>query len=234
MESNIPAIVGEVEAGRAAKVRREINKLIKGVNTSQFDLMDLLHETKSGHYYSPEFESFSKYAKSLDIKYTKAYYLVKIKELMLGVELARSVYEPVGLGKLRIISRLDLKGEYKGVPMPQIIKELVLKAGQMSLEEIKLEVETILGMTEDESMVWLNILLKKLARDNAVKPALALAKKHMPESQTKDEEGNYKDPSDGAALEMICANFLADPNFNPPEEIVEQPTEVENDNVEDQ
>jgi hypothetical protein len=56
----------------------------------------------------------------------------------------------------------------------------------------------------------------------------------MPESQTKDEEGNYKDPSDGAALEMICANFLADPNFNPPEEIVEQPTEVENDNVEDQ
>jgi hypothetical protein len=74
-------------------------------------------------------------------------------------------------------------------------------------------------------MVWLNIHLKKLARENCVKPALALAKKHMPESQTKDDDGNFIDPSDGAALEMICANFLADPNFNPlPEQPVE-PTE---------
>ena len=32
--------------------------------------------------------------------------------------------------------------------------------------------------------------------------------------------------SDGAALEMMAANILADPNFNT-EEIVEQPTEVE-------
>lgn len=214
---NVPAIVGEIEAGRGAKVRRDINKLIKGVNTNTFDLMDLLHEMKSKQYYSPDFESFSKYAKSLEIKYTKAYYLVKIRELMLGVGLGRIVYEPVGLGKLRVISKLNLEGEYKGVPMPLIIKELAEKAGAMSLEDVTFEVDTILGLTEDESMVWLNIHLKKLARENCIKPALALAKKHMPESQTKDADGNFIDPSDGAALEMICANFLADPNFNPPE-----------------
>lgn len=224
MEPNIPAVVGEVEAGRAAKVRREINKLIKGVNTSNFDLMDLLYEVKANHYYSPDFESFSKYAKSLDIKYSKSYYLVKIKGMMLAVNVDRDVYEPIGTGKLRVISKLSVEGEYKGVPMTQIIKELTLKAQQMSAEEVEFEVNTILGLTEDESMVWLNLHLKKLARDNVVKPALALAKKHMPESQTKDEDGNFVDPSDGAALEMICANFLADPNFNPTEE---QPSEIE-------
>lgn len=212
-------IVGEVEAGRAAKVRREVNKLIKGTNTSTFDLMDLLHEVKAHQYYSPEFESFSKYAKSLDLRYTKAYYLVKIRELMLGIGLDRAVYEPVGMGKLRVISKLNLEGEYKGIPMPLIIKELTEKAGEMSLEEVTFEVDTILGLTEDESMVWVNIHVKKLARENCIKPALAKAKMFM--GQTKDDEGEYHDASDGSALEMVCANFLADPNFENPNETVE-------------
>ena len=218
MEPNIPAVVGEVEAGRAAKVRREVNKLIKATNSSTFDLAVLLYEMKKNQYYSPEFESFSKYAKSLDLKYTKSYYLVKIVSLMQGVGLERATYEPVGMGKLRVISKLNLEGEFKGVPMPLVIKELTEKALHMSLEDVTFEVDTILGLTEDESMVWLNVHLKKLARDNAVKPALALAKKHMPESQKKDDDGNFVDPGDGAALEMICANFLADPNYNPTEE----------------
>jgi hypothetical protein len=218
-EPNIPVIVGEVEAGRAATVRRAVNKLIKGVNTNTFDLAELLYEMKEKQYYSPEFESFSKYARSLDLKYTKSYYLVKIVSLMLGVALARPVYEPVGLGKLRVISKLNLEGEYEGVPMPLIIKELTEKAGGMSLEDVTFEVNTILGLTEDESMVWLNILCKKLARENCIKPALAKAKMFM--GQTKDDEGEYHDASDGSALEMVCANFLADPNFENPNETVE-------------
>src|ERR1035437_1825620 len=232
-EPNVPVIVGEVEAGRAAKVRREINKLVKGVSTNTFDLAELLHEAKTGHYYSPDFESFSKYAKSLDIKYTKCYYLVKIVENETAAGLKRSEYEPAGLVKLRTISRLETEGSYKDVPLPLIIRELTLKAPQMTPEEVTFEVETILGLTLDESMVWLNIKLKKLARENCVKPALALAKKHMPESQKKDADGNFIDPSDGAALEMICANFLADPNFNPsdagPAEV--SPTEVDDDPI---
>lgn len=212
----VPVVMGEIEAGRGAKVRREINKLIKAVSTNSFDLMDLLYEVKSNHYYSPDFESFSKYAKSLEIKYSKAYYLVQIKSLMVGVNLDRPLYEPLGIYKLRTIAKLKLEGEYNGIPMPQVIKELVEKAASMSDEEVKLAVDEILGLTKDESMVWLNIQLKKSARDNVIKPALELAKKHMPESQTQDAEGNYIDPSDGAALEMICANFLADVNFNPP------------------
>ena len=36
--------------------------------------------------------------------------------------------------------------------------------------------------------------------------------------QQKDEEGEYHDASDGAAMEMVFANWLADPNFDPPED----------------
>jgi hypothetical protein len=217
--SDEQVIVGEVEAGRAAKIRREIAKLVKGVNTNTFDLAEKLWEVKTEQYFTEYgFESFSKFCKDIaDLKYSKSYYLVAIVTLMRGADISRTTYEPVGLGKLRVISRLKLEGEFHGVPMVAIVKELTLKAASMSLEEVQFEVDTILGLTEDESMVWMNFHLKKLARENAVKPAIALAKKFMPESQTKDEDGNYVDPSDGAALEMIAANFLSDPNFNPSE-----------------
>ncbi len=236
MESTVPVIVGEIEAGRAAKVRREINKLVKGVSTNTFDLAELLYEAKSGHYYEPDFESFSKFAKSLAIKYTKCYYLVKIVTNMIAADLKRIEYEPVGMVKLRAISRLTATGEYNGIAMPLVIRELTLKAMQMSPEEVTQEVDAILGLTADESFVWINIKLKKLARDNAVKPALALAKKHMASSQTKDPEtGEYIDPSDGAALEAICADYLSDPNWNPSEEqiaIAKEATEVDDDPAE--
>jgi hypothetical protein len=216
-EPNVPAIVGEVEAGRAATVRRQINKLIATSNSSTFDLMDLFHESKTKNYIAGwGFESFSKYAKSLDIKYTKAYYLVKIKENMLAAGLERVQYEPVGMGKLRIISRLKPETEYKGTPVSLLIRELTLKAGQMTQEEVQFEVDTIMGLTEDESMVWINLKVKKLARENVIKPAFEKAKKHLGTTPSPDEEGQHVDASDGRALEMICANFLADPNFDTP------------------
>jgi hypothetical protein len=129
--------------------------------------------------------------------------------------LTREQYEPVGLTKLRTLSVLnkELEKEFNGVPMPLVVNQLTLKAPQMTAEEVQYEVDTILGLTEDESMVWVNIHVKKLARENVIKPALALLKKHIG-SVGPDEEGNYKDPSDGQALEFMAANTLADPNWN--------------------
>jgi hypothetical protein len=216
--------VGEQDMSRAAACRRAINKLIKATTANTFDLMDLLYESKAKNYYSGwGFETFSKFAKSLDIKYSKSYYLVAIKENMIAAGLERNQYEPVGLGKLRVIAKLEPESEYKGTPVSLLIRELTLKAKEMSLEEIQFEVDTILGLTEDESMVWLNIRLKKLARENVVNPGLAKAKRFM--GQQKDEEGEYHDASDGAAMEMVFANFLADPNFDTQEDAETPPNE---------
>ena len=210
-------VVGDVEAGRAQKVKREINKLISNVNTNTFDLAELLYETKTKQYFSDwGFESFSKYAKSLAVKYTKSYYLVKVIALMKGSDVPRTTFEEVGMGKLRIISRLDLEGEYNEVPMPLVIRELTLKARQMSAEEVQFEVDAIMGLVADESMVWENFHLKKAARDNTVRPAIAKMIKFLP--QTEGEDGQKNDASKGAALEMICANFLADPNYDTDED----------------
>jgi len=210
-------IVGEVEAGRATQCRRAINKLISTSNSSTFDLAELLFEAKSKNYFAGwGFESFSSYAKSLEMKYTKSYYLVRVVQNMKAAGLERSQYEPVGLGKLRVISRLKPDKEYNGVAVSLLIRELTLKAIDMSLEEVQFEVDTIMGLTEDESLVWLNIRCKKAARENVIKPALAKAKRYLgtkPADGIEGDEGLQKDESDGRALEMIAANFLADPNW---------------------
>ncbi len=223
--SDEQSIVGEVEAGRASAIKRQVQKLIRGVSSSSFDLADLLYEIKTNNFHvGYGFTSFSQYLKSLvehGMKYSKAYYLYRVTENGVSAGLKREEYEPVGLTKLRLISRLKPAGEFNGVPMPLIIRELTLKAVNMTPEEVQFEVDTIMGQTEDESMVWMNFKMKKLARENVVKPAIALIKKHCPESQLVDEDGNVAEMSDGAALEMMAANTLSDPNLNPGGELNE-------------
>ena len=77
-------VVGDVEAGRSAKIKREVNRLIKGVSEVTFDLADLLYEIKSKNFFAEwGFTSFSQYLKSLieqGMKYSKSYYLYRIKE----------------------------------------------------------------------------------------------------------------------------------------------------------
>ena len=214
--SDEQVVVGDAEAGRAASVKRAINKLISGVNTSTFDLAEKLYEVKTNQYFTAYgYESFSKFVKDLSgLKYSKGFYLTKIVSLMKGAAVEREQYEPVGLTKLRAISKLSLEGEFNGVPMPLVINQLTLKAANMTYEQVVQEVNNILGLTEDESMVWLNLCVKKSVRDLVILPAIELAFKHMPESQKIDDEGNATDPSKGAAIEAICADYLADPNWN--------------------
>lgn len=221
------AIVGEVEAGRAATVRRAINKIVQQTNSNTFDLAELLYEAKTKLYFTGwGFDSFAKYAKSLAVKYTKSYYLVRVVENMTAAGLTREQYEPVGMTKLRAISRLKPDTEFKGTPVSLLIRELTLKAQDMTPEEVQFEVDTIMGLTEDESMVWWNVKLKKLARENVVTPAISRMKKFIGSQPSEVDEGQQVDASDGRALELICANFLADPNYEVPE-APEPPTETE-------
>lgn len=208
-------VVSETEAGsRSDEVKRKINKLIRAVNTNMFDLAEYLHEAKTKTFYTEwGFPTYSTYAKSLNIKYARAYYLVDIIEKMRRAGVSRAEYEPVGLAKLRVIAKLDPDATYNETPVVLLIRELTLKAPQLSQEEVQAEVDRIQGKVGDDSMVWLNLHVKKLARENVMKPALALAKKHIG-TVGQDEEGTSLDASDGQAAEMVFANFLADPNYN--------------------
>jgi hypothetical protein len=205
-------LVGEQEAGKAAKALKQLNQLIKGLSTSTFDVMDLAHEIKSKNYFSPKYNTFSEFGKTLDLKMSKLYYLVKIKEAMNSANIPREVYEPIGLSKLRAIARLDPTKNYElagAATTIEIIKSLVEQAPTSSLEDLKTAINEIQGLTGEDSMVWLNVSLKHSARE-VVKKAISVAKKNIG-SVSKNDEGVSQDASDGSALEVVALDFLSDP-----------------------
>lgn len=203
-----PAIVGEIEAGEAQKVRKQINAIINGVNKSTFTLAELLHKVKVTPTLRPE-QTFGEYAKGLALKISKSYYLVRIIDNMLISGVPKDIYEPVGIAKLRVISKLDPLAEFEGKPMTQFIKGLVETAADVEMDTLKEAVAHLQGQTGDEARVWLNVSCGKSQRDNVILPAIELAKKLLGTVAT-NAEGEPQDASDGRALEMICAAFLAD------------------------
>lgn len=217
----VPAIVGEAKAGEASKIKKQITEIIQGVNKSTFTLAELLHEVKAKQYYTKwGHETFGQFAHSLDLKVSKSYYLVKIIENMLIAGVPKETYEPVGIAKLRIISKLDPTATYDGKPMTAYIKSLTETAKEVEMDTLKEAVAHLQGQTGDEAIVWLNVAVNKAARDKVIKPAIELAKQNIG-TVSQDEDGNAKDASDGRALEIISAAFLADTDngYNPqPEE----------------
>jgi cell division GTPase FtsZ len=104
---------------------------------------------------------------------------------------------------------------YNDLPMTDYVYEMVTNlAMDMSLEDVQQAVDKLQGKTGDDAMVWLNISMKKAARDNVVLPAIEVAKLHLGTSGV-DADGKAKDASDGRAVEVICADFMSDPNNNP-------------------
>ncbi len=209
------AIVGEAEAGQASKVRKQLQNLIKGVNTSTFDIMDLLHEIKTKKYYHPKYATFIEWAKTLDMKVTKAYYLVRIKENMLLASISREKYEPVGIAKLRVIASIDLIDSENRVKQDAVnkVNEIVETATVTEADAIKTAVDTYNGHVGEEAFEWINIKIKKSAK-NVVRQALDLVKAQIGSVGT-DGDGKSKDASDGSALEKLAADYLSDPNNTP-------------------
>jgi hypothetical protein len=217
-------IVGEAIAGQAAKVRKQLETIIKNTNKSMFDIGDLLHSIKKNGYHEG---TFSDYLDTLDIKKQRAWYLQKLTEVMEKVGIPREKYETVGIAKLRAITSLAPDAVWKNpetgdeTPMTEFITGFVEKADDLSLEEIKQHVRTLKGFVGENDFTWLNISVQRGAMDNTVRPALELAKNFIG-STKKDEEGKSIDATDGAALVAICADYLSDPNNSVlPEEATE-------------
>jgi hypothetical protein len=217
-------IVGEAVAGESKKVRDELEKLIHTINTSTFDVADLLHTVKSkGYYKAYGFNTFLEYLAELDIKTRKAQYLVRIVDIMTEVCVPREIYQPVGIAKLREITSLDTHDSNgdevfwdnpetgESLKMRDIIVGLVEKAPTMTLSELKEYVKLLKGLVGENDLTWLNISVNTQALQQTILPAFHLAKQNLGSSY-KDEEGMSHDYSDGKALEMICAEYLNDPS----------------------
>lgn len=216
-------IVGEAVAGEAESTRKALENLINTINRSTFDVADLLHKVKkNGFYKNYGFNTFLEYVEGLELKTRKAQYLTKMVDTMEQVKLPREVYEPVGIAKLREITSLDVINE-DGDPatyedpdsgdshlMSDIIKGLVDKAPEMSLEELKQYVRVLKGFVGYNDTTWLNICVNRQALEQSIEPAFQLAKKVLGTAKT-DDEGVAQDYSDGKALEMLAVEFINDP-----------------------
>jgi hypothetical protein len=220
------AIYGEAQSGRCSVVRKKLENLIGGLNKSTMDIAVLLSETKKQGYFKQwGFDTFKDYVQQLDLKARKAQYLTRIVETMEQVGVAREVYEPLGISKLREISSLDPGAIYVDpesntqTPMKDFITGLVDKGLNMSLEEIKQHVKTLKGLVGENDLMFINFSVKRSVWENVIEPSLELAKANIG-SIGQDEEGNAKDASNGRALEMIAVEFLNNPQNQPfPEEI---------------
>ena len=223
-----PAIYGEAVAGEAAQTLSEVKKLVKGLSVNTFDLAEKLHAVKAKKFYAPKYQTYGEYLKTLDIRLSKGYYLTKIVELMNAASVPRSVYEGVGIAKLRVVSRIDLTqqdGTPKmydlgtGLPVAgiQVVQAIMAHAETQTPDELEQFVRKVNGQVGDNAPEWVNISMTagQKAKWNE---AVNLAKLNIG-SVGKDAEGNYKDASEGGCAEVISVSYILDPNNHPEGEL---------------
>jgi hypothetical protein len=214
-------IVGEAVAGESAQALKQVTQLVKGISTNTFDLAEALHKVKKNKFYQPKYETFGEYAKTLELKLTKAYYLVRMIENMEAAGVSREKYEPVGIAKLRLISRLDMQDEngapkmYQGVSAENWIKGMIAHAPETTPSDLEAMIKGLLGLTGDNSTVWENWAMT-LGQRTKWHEAIELAKKNIG-TVGVDADGKHKDASTGRCCEIVAISYLQDPN-NYPEE----------------
>ena len=218
------AIVGEAIAGEAAATLADVKKLVKGLSVNTFDLAEKLHKVKAKKFYAPKFNTFGEYAKTLDLKLSKAYYLTKLVEVMTACAIPREVYEPVGIAKLRIVCRVDTVNQDgtpkmydlgTGLPVTgvEVVQAIMKHAEAQAPDELEQFVRKVNGQVGENAPVWYNISMTE-GQKAKWEEAVALAKLNIG-SVSKDADGNFKDASDGSAAEVIAVNYINDPNSYP-------------------
>lgn len=132
------------------------------------------------------------------------------------LEIDRSVYEPVGVSKLRGITSLDPNGKWLNtdtaelIPLSGFIRGFIDKHKELSLEELKAHIKLLKGLVGDDALKTYRFQVPQLVADNTIDPALDLARKQIG-SVHKDDEGVSHDAKDGACWEVIAIGFLLDP-----------------------
>lgn len=211
-------IVGEAVSGERAEVQKALKKLIKQVNTNTFDIAELLFKAKTKHLYTEP--TFADFVATLDIKVRKAQYLERIAEVMDAAHVSRAEYEPLGVTKLRAITRLDPAAEYTNPAtqethsMVDYIMGLVETASSRTSEQIEQDVRVLMGETGENDMTWLNIRLPRLVMENTIAPALEKAAINIGTVST-DAEGLAEDVSEWRKLEVVCVEYVNDTNSDP-------------------
>lgn len=218
-------IVGEAVSGERAEVQKALKRLIRQVNTSLFDIAELLYKAKSKHLYTEP--TFMEFAVKMGIKKRKAQYLERIAEVMTLSNVSREEYEPLGIAKLRIITRLNPLTKEGAVnmytnpttsesfPMADYVVGLVEQAKEgADVATLEKGVRVLLGEVGENDMVWRNFRLPRLVDENTIAPALEKAAINIGDVGV-DDEGVAQEVQDWRKLEVVCIEYTNDKNSDP-------------------
>ena len=226
-------LVGEAVAGEAAQALKQVKQLVKNLAANTFDLAEALHKVKVHKFYHPKYDTFADYAGTLDIKTSKCYYLTKMISVMEQCGIDRATYEPVGLSKLRIITRLKVTDDegkemkFEGVPVKLLIQDLIENAGKWEPDALELRIKEVQGLVGDNASAgWVNFPVT-YAQKAAWEKALALAMLQIGSVAKDENTGQFKDASIGSCAEIIAVSFVQDPNNSPEDENVQPADTVE-------
>jgi hypothetical protein len=216
MEFPNTAIYGDEVAGRAAQVHKLLSKLVSKIDENTFDVAELLYEDQENGYYRARGQSsIWEYArKTLGIKERKARYLIRIVEVCRAAGIPRQQYEPVGISKLREITRLDPTKLWfneetkKNEPLSDWIRHFIANGAEYTVEELNTLVNERLDLVEDNALVFEPAYqVKRSVRDLVIKPAQELARRLLGSAGT-DGDGMAVEYSRGVVEEIIHADFI--------------------------
>jgi hypothetical protein len=222
METLIPStvIVGEAVAGQAAadRARAMLESIIQNIDKQTLDAAELLYTIQSKGLYSPDYNTYKEYTRSIGLKDRKAEYLPKIVKVMAQVGIPRTKYGSLSISRLREITSLDPDKTWTNpetgeqTPLTLFIQGFVDKGEEIEMEDLKQHIRTLKGFVGENALTHVNFCVTVAALSNTIRPALEKMKALIG-SVGKDDDGISKDASDGAALEAMSVEILNDPTL---------------------
>jgi len=192
---------------RAVEVLEQIGRIKTNLHEGLFDLAELLAEARSKSFHVnwgfARFGDWVEQGSGLDIAARTAYYLICIVEKGKLLGIPRNQLRAVKMSKLKEIFSLDAgtNGE--------TIKQLVGQGQSLSLDEVRNAVNQVKTGAGLEPLVYMTVKLPKSVKQ-IVDDAFEIVRRNY--GDKLNEYGEPFDLSDSGCLELICAEYLTNPN----------------------
>lgn len=195
---------------RAEAVRKQIESLRTNLVDNMVDLGELLAEVKEKNlHFNYGYTRLGKWVEEssgLDMSERSAYYLIQIIEKSRKLGISKQVLKASKLSKLKEIFTLDAD------KYPDQIKLLTAEASSLTLHEVQEKVQIIAADGEErEPFTYITIKLPKSGKEVNFDPAVELVRKNYGDVPNK-YTGEIGDVSTSYAIELICQDYLQDPN----------------------
>lgn len=211
-----PAIYGEVEAGRSAKIRAHLENIRQTLSTINYDIAEMLVEATERNWFAewgyPSRSAFIE--QNLDMKERAAEYLMRVVIVSKQMNIPRNEIEHIGISKLREIFSLNPDNKYfnpetqENEPLDDHIRRLLVIAPSTGHEAIKSEVKRLKGLVGENELTWMNYQITRSSKDNVILPGMEAFRKYLGDKGAVEKEGS-REYSDGFVLEMVFAEVLS-------------------------